>query len=83
MQMQRFYVVRDGRDSLVLFLIDRRIRQDVWWTTDTAHAMVFESADEAESAAKKLRYGRPSVVDEHTARAIEAENTHEITLRSV
>lgn len=51
-----------GSSGKSLFLIDRHIVKDRWWTTSVEDAMIFNKYSAAEAQAAKLMYKHPTVI---------------------
>ena len=63
----KFVIVQKPRKkkSLVtrLYLVDRNITKDFWWSCDAQYAMKFNSKDAAEQALSKLKYNNPKIIE--------------------
>jgi hypothetical protein len=60
--MSDFVVTRQSRKGKTLFLIDRRKRQDRWWSFHLDDALI-TSHDSATEAAKRLKFSKPAVMN--------------------
>lgn len=45
-----------------LYLVNRNITKDFWWSHDTQYAMKFDSMIDAKEALSKLKYNNPEII---------------------
>ena len=45
-----------------LYLVNRNITKDFWWSHDVQYAMKFDSKDDAKQALSKLKYNNPEII---------------------
>ena len=45
-----------------LYLVNRNITKDFWWSNDAQYAMKFDSKDDAKQALSKLKYNNPEII---------------------
>ena len=61
----KFVIVQKPRKrGLVtrLYLVNRNITKDFWWSHDAQYAMKFNSKDDAKQALSKLKYNNPEII---------------------
>ena len=72
----RYYVTTQGRNNTTLFLIDRSLNKNKWWTASLPDAMAFKKESAAKYSARKLIYKSPEVVNYNEARILENRNDY-------
>lgn len=45
-----------------LYLVNRNITKDFWWSNDAQYAMKFDSKNDAKQALSKLKYNNPEII---------------------
>lgn len=45
-----------------LYLVNRNITKDFWWSNDAQYAMKFNSKDDAKQVLSKLKYNNPEII---------------------
>lgn len=61
----KFVIVQKPRKrGLVtrLYLVNRNITKDFWWSNDAQYAMKFDSKDNAKQVLSKLKYNNPEII---------------------
>lgn len=61
----KFVIVQKPRKrGLVtrLYLVNRNITKNFWWSNDAQYAMKFDSKDDAKQALSKLKYNNPEII---------------------
>lgn len=72
-----FLVTIQGNNDVPLFLVDRTVTKDRWWTSDPDQAMHFRKRSAAEVQSNKLTYKNPGVISLDDAYEIAVEQDEE------
>lgn len=72
--MTKCVIVADPKgghnDGKVIFLVDRQLDSENWWTIDIAFAQIFRSAPQAQARARGLKFNNARVMTLGAARAM-------------
>lgn len=72
--MTKCVIVADPKgghnDGKVIFLVDRQLDPNNWWTIDIAFAQIFRSAPQAQARVKGLKFNNARVMTLGAARAM-------------
>ena len=74
--MEQFYVTTDHRENtdLKMFIADKRIHKNNFWTYFLDKAFVFRNWHAANAKAKRLKHNNPQVISHDAAKTIAMRN---------
>jgi len=75
-----YIVVKNGRDNIKLFLVNRNVTKKKWWTIHLHDAIQFRKESAAEHSASHLRFGDCFVATYEEAQKLEKDNMHELAM---
>lgn len=81
--MDKYIVMTHGRKGIFLFLVNRKITKNNWWTCSTVDAIQFNSIEAARNQANKLHYKSPTVITLNEAISLEKRNEMNIDYESM
>ena len=69
-----YIVITEGRKNMTLFLVNRNIIKNKWWSTYWTDSFIFKKQSAAQIQANKLRFKSPRVITVEKAMLLSAEN---------
>lgn len=69
--------------KITLFLVDRKIYKDRWWSTSLHRAVIFKKKEAAEAQAAKLKLNNPRAMTYVNALKAELENESWVEVHDV